>query len=117
MTDPDPRYWPTAAAYRLPPRPDPEQHMTVQISTAPPDTDQHDDDGDPDGSARLAVHWIAVDDQSIDAGVQLFGAQASDPELFADALLRAALGVATAIGPDHAWALTAALIAFDGSRR
>lgn len=115
--DPDQRYWPTAAAYRLPPAHAPEQHMQLDLDTqtTPPDTDQNGDE--PDGSARLCVSWIGVDDQSTDAAVQLFGDPAADPEAFADAVLRAALGLPTAIGPDHAWALTARLAAYDGTRR
>lgn len=86
----------------------------VETSTTPPDTDT--DDGDEDvPAARLAMHWIAVDDRVSDAAVQLFGEPAQDPDAFADAVLRVALGLGQVIGPDYAWAVTRRLAAYDGT--
>lgn len=85
----------------------------VETSTHPPFTE--DDEGEDLPSARIGLSWIAVDDRSTDAAVQLFGEQANDPEEFAGALLRAALGLAATIGPAHHWAAIQRLAAFDGT--
>lgn len=85
----------------------------VQTWTEPPEPAQ-DDEGDT-SSARLTIHWIAVDDRSHEAAVQLFGEQANDPEQFAEALLRAAIGLGALIGPAHHWAVTQRLAAYDGT--
>jgi len=87
--------------------------LNVETEIVPPGTDE---DGDGDiRSGRLSVGWLAVDDAAHDAAVQLFGDAAADPERFADALLRAALALASLVGPDHSWAVQHRLAAYDGT--
>lgn len=88
----------------------------VETEVHPPEPAQDDDGGD-STSGRLAVHWIAPDDASYDAAVQLFGDAADDPNLFADAVLRSALALASLVGPEHSWAVMQKLAAYDGMQR
>lgn len=80
----------------------------------PPDTDQHDGDDHGDGYGRVSVLWIDADDQAQDAGANLSGPAANDPDAWAAAVVRAARGLAHMLGPDHEWALAARLAPTDG---
>jgi hypothetical protein len=84
----------------------------VETEIEPPPPIEDGDEGSISG--RLAVHWIAPDDASYDAAVQLFGDAANDPRLFADAVLRSALALASLVGPEHSWAVMERLAAYDG---
>lgn len=85
----------------------------VETDVTPPDVNT-DEDGDDLPSARLSVNYLAVDDVHYDAGVQLFGESATDPERFADAMLGAALALAALCGSDHSWAVMQRFAAYDG---
>lgn len=87
----------------------------VETHVQPPECD-HDHEGG-GVSSRLTVGLIAADDVSYDAAVQLFDNDATDPDRFADALLRAALALAQLAGPDHAWAAMQRFAGYDGSPR
>lgn len=116
--DPDARYWPTPAAYRLPPNLDPEQPMQLDTTTntTPPATSTDDGGDDDDRSVRISVDFHDGT-RILDAGVALFGDQIDDPEEFASALLGAALALARLRGPDYGWATAARFIAYDGAGR
>lgn len=86
--------------------------MDVETAFHPPEVDA--DDGDLP-SARLSASLIHIDDAHYDAAVQLFGAEANDPERFAAALLRAALALGTLLGSDYQWAVTQRFAAYDGT--
>lgn len=84
----------------------------VETEIVPPEPVEDEDDRSISG--RLAVHWIAPDDASYDAAVQLFNDAANDPERFADAVLRSALALAALVGPEHSWAVMQKLASYDG---
>jgi hypothetical protein len=92
--------------------------LDLDTQTTPPDTTTDDGDDDEERSLRVSVHAYDGDTgRAIDAGVQLFGDDADNPEKFAAALLDAAFGCAAVRGPSYAWAAAAAFAAFDGTRR
>lgn len=86
--------------------------MNVETEITPPDTDE--DDGGHLPSARLSVNFLDVDGVHHDAGVQFFGEDTTDPEKFAEALLRTALAVASLRGSDYSWAAFQRFAAYDG---
>lgn len=86
----------------------------VETQVTPPEVDNVDD-GDGDlPSSRISVTHLDVNDVHYDAGVQLFGTDADDPEKFADALLGAALAVAALKGSDYTWSAMQRFAAYDG---
>lgn len=85
--------------------------LDVQPHVTPPATAE-DGDGD-EQHAMLTVSWMG-DRESVGADVSLYGDDCQDPARFADAVLRAALGLAHLRGQDHVWALMQRFTAYDG---
>lgn len=84
----------------------------VDTEITPPEADG--DGGEDWKTARLSVHLHDVNDVSYEASVQLFGPNATDPQEFADALLKAVLALASLRGPEHAWAVMQRFTTYDG---
>lgn len=86
--------------------------MNVETEIHPPEPVE---DGDGGGtSGRLSVHWINPVDVMYETSVQLMDEAASDPDRFADAVLRSALALAALVGPEHSWAVMQKLASYDG---
>ena len=86
--------------------------MNVETTlTPPPAADEEEGD---DRSARIYVGLIRPDEAQFDAGVQLFGSNAEDPAKIADAVLGAALSMASLAGPEVSWAVVQRLARYQG---
>jgi len=87
----------------------------VETRTEPPEQDR--DEGGDLSSGRLVTSWISPEGALYDTAVQLFDVAATDPEEFADALLRASLALAALVGPEHSWSVMQRFAAYDGMPR
>lgn len=87
--------------------------MDIETAVHPPEPEVDEDGRLP--STRLMVSLLNVDDEHYEAAVQLFGADAGEPEKFASALLRAALALGALLGPEYHWAATRRFAAYDGT--
>jgi uncharacterized UPF0146 family protein len=87
--------------------------VNVETEIVPPEPVEDGEEQLP--SMRVAVHVIDVDDACYDAGVQLMGDDADDPERFAEAVLAACLAAASLRSPDCLMATVHRLARYDGT--
>lgn len=87
----------------------------VETEVIPPEPVEDDERWS--SSGRLSVHWFNPDAVMFETAVQLMDDAASDPQQFADAVLRSALALASLVGPEHSWAVMERLASYDGMQR